>query len=526
MKVFFCLLALATLANSALLPPYIFGRPTRSSFLKHHERIHFAKHNGIDALLMRDALEADAATPDVKIGWFTNQRFQYNDKFFDSKADPAHIFLMVGGEGEAEAVWVQNPNYQWMKMAAKHNAMAVQLEHRFFGNSQVFDNKTAMSFENLKYLTPKQAIEDLAAFIKGGSYPGGLTAVSRLKHPELSVGGIASSGGIDLRVDYSGYAQGMQDTILQQSKECYLAVNTSFYSLQQASLTVAGRNKLNKIFNLAPAFDASTTQLDITNFFASIFGVFQGIIQYTFDGRNKATENGLSVTGICKLMLTNNDPIQKLQDVNNWNNGFYNISKNDPFPNSYSDMINTMRTVEWKEDNNNALEARGWGWLTCNFLGFFQTTDQGRNIFQNIVPLGYFVNMCTDMFDKSVDMNYIVQANAQAKLYYGDVTTYNASNVVLPNGNDDPWRAIGVYVNNPATHTISMKIKGEGHCSDMYESYAAESPDLAGVRKLIFGEVDYYLGVQNHIETTTKSSSTSTLPIFSLFSAICIYLFI
>ena len=43
------------------------------------------------------------------------------------------VFLMIGGEGPINAKWVCNEAVSMMKLAKEHGAIAVQLEHRFFG---------------------------------------------------------------------------------------------------------------------------------------------------------------------------------------------------------------------------------------------------------------------------------------------------------------------------------------------------------------------------------------------------------
>ncbi|KIH54483.1 hypothetical protein ANCDUO_15372, partial [Ancylostoma duodenale] len=66
--------------------------------------------------------------------------------------------------------------------------------------------------------------------------------------------------------------------------------------------------------------------------------------------------------------------------------------------------------------------ARGWMWLCCNEVGFMQTTEGG--IFGATVPLQYYIDMCTDMFDASVTMDYLVPRNKAAQTYYGGSDKY------------------------------------------------------------------------------------------------------
>lgn len=78
-----------------------------------------------------------------------------------------------------------------------------------------------ISTDNLKWLTPDQALADLAYFIEyliekgevqkgqklavfGGSYPGNLAAWARLKYPHLIHAAVASSAPVRAEEDYVG----------------------------------------------------------------------------------------------------------------------------------------------------------------------------------------------------------------------------------------------------------------------------------------------------------------------------------
>lgn len=131
---------------------------------------------------------------------------------------------MIGGEGTALQKWVCQTNYTYMQMAAKYGALLIQLEHRFFGYSYPKKTKAGlgdMSTEALALLDSRQALEDLANFIKtfnynnitwtnprwvvfGGSYPGSLCAWFRAKYPDLSIGGVCSSAPLWPKVDFYG----------------------------------------------------------------------------------------------------------------------------------------------------------------------------------------------------------------------------------------------------------------------------------------------------------------------------------
>ncbi|KAB2057761.1 hypothetical protein ES319_A11G189400v1 [Gossypium barbadense] len=109
-------------------------------------------------------------------------------------------------------------------LAKKFGAAVVSLEHRYYGKSSPFKSHT---MENLKYLSSKQALFDLAVFrqwyqeslnlkrnrtgaenawfVFGVSYSGALSAWFRLKFPHLTCGSLASSAVVLAVYNYTDY---------------------------------------------------------------------------------------------------------------------------------------------------------------------------------------------------------------------------------------------------------------------------------------------------------------------------------
>ncbi|CAG2178811.1 unnamed protein product, partial [Oppiella nova] len=120
------------------------------------------------------------------------------------------VFVNIGGEGAASPMF-----YSFMVKSAKQfNAFLATLEHRYYGQSEPFNETTV---ENLKYLSSEQALADTADFIQyltkklslngkvvvfGGSYAGSLAAWFREKYPNIAVGAIASSAPVLAEVDF------------------------------------------------------------------------------------------------------------------------------------------------------------------------------------------------------------------------------------------------------------------------------------------------------------------------------------
>lgn len=62
---------------------------------------------------------------------FPFQRYQVNNAYYDHDNGP--IFIMISGEAEADAGWLEFG--QMYENGKKHNASLMQLEHRFYGKS-------------------------------------------------------------------------------------------------------------------------------------------------------------------------------------------------------------------------------------------------------------------------------------------------------------------------------------------------------------------------------------------------------
>ncbi|KAF6136436.1 hypothetical protein GIB67_028655 [Kingdonia uniflora] len=133
---------------------------------------------------------------------------RYYEFLDDFRVPDGPIFLKICGEASCDGI----PNDYTSVLAKKFGAALVSLEHRYYGKSSPFKS---LETENLRYLSSKQALFDLAVFrnyyqeslnakhnrtnienswfVFGVSYSGALSAWFRLKFPHLVCGSLASS---------------------------------------------------------------------------------------------------------------------------------------------------------------------------------------------------------------------------------------------------------------------------------------------------------------------------------------------
>ncbi|CAK4619218.1 unnamed protein product [Aphanomyces euteiches] len=195
---------------------------------------------------------------------YWSHRYFVNSAYYKGAGSP--VFLYVEGEDPADPFWISSETANIVALAKKFGALLVSLEHRFYGRSQPLPDWTV---ESLKYLTMRQAVDDIAHFQDfliesrnltkdskwvtfGGSYPGQITAYTKLFYPKRFAGAVASSATIDLITDYPGYADSM--AYLMKEKGGQSCLNTLREGLK-AFHGIIERNKtkdqatLKRLFN-------------------------------------------------------------------------------------------------------------------------------------------------------------------------------------------------------------------------------------------------------------------------------------
>jgi pimeloyl-ACP methyl ester carboxylesterase len=457
----------------------------------------------------------DHFDPSVTDTW--TQYFYANNA---SYSDGGPNFLMLGGEGPI-SYWDVSTDLAMGQWGQEYNAMLYSVEHRFYGQSQPFDD---LSTDHLKYLTSQQALADAAVFINqintdrnltnpvwvvfGGSYPGNLAAWFRLKYPQLMIGSIASSAPVQAKTDYYEYL-----LVVENSTRAFgpdgCADNVQAFStwLQNQTTTVAGRTAVASSFNLCGDWSADwVTEKDLEMVLSVTIDSMAGYVQYDDDAHQRlaqacgqfssssgsssdsssagsayydaAEEGSPGHATISKIMqhykeMTPEAPSKRCNDY------------------SYADYVTYFQNIG--PDDGDDAAMRGWVWQTCNEFGFFQSTDRGYNIFESAQPVNFYVDFCADVYGPQFTRDTI-DANVRAtNAYYGGAYAYNGTNVVFPNGSEDPWHALSVY--NPINVNVtSVLIDGTSHCYDMYADDDSDTDALTAGRAQIKAILDSWLG--------------------------------
>ncbi|CAJ0569492.1 unnamed protein product, partial [Mesorhabditis spiculigera] len=421
---------------------------------------------------------------DDKLTDIWQQQYQYNPKFYTK--DRPLIFLMLGGEGPIGGggdKWIKNENVSMMRWAKEFGAAAMQVEHRFYGNSRPYPQQTTA---NLKFLTVKQVLADIKEFITqmnkmyfndvtprwitfGGSYPGSLSAWFRETYPEMTIGAVSTSSAVNTRVDYYGYAVNTEKNYRKNSDACGDAIGAAFNQIINALYTDdAARKSLQQDLPTTIDFtigDKVPIARQVQYFFSSLYGIFQGINQYSGDNRNVNSDAGEGIPKACELMTDKNgNAYSNLLNLVKWDNGLNGAPKVD---NDYASFVANMQKTDYSDEG--WASYRTWVWQTCTFLGYFQTTDGGNSgIFGSIIPLDFYVDQCIDIFGKDYIADTVYAGVEQNQKDYGGDKNYRGTKVVFPNGSIDPWWSLGKLTPNNASDVDAFTIEGTAHCADMY----------------------------------------------------------
>lgn len=374
---------------------------------------------------------------------FRQRYYEFLDYF---RAPDGPIFLVIGGEATCNGI----VNDYIGVLAKKFGAAVVSLEHRYYGESTPFDT---FSTENLKYLSSKQALFDLAVFRQyyqdslnaklnrsgvenpwfffGGSYSGALSAWFRLKFPHLTCGGLASSAVVLAVQDFAEFDQQIGESAGPECK----AVLQETTQLVETKLADDGK-ALRSIFN------ADDLEID---------GDF---LYYLADAAVIAFQYG-NPDKLCKPLVDAKNAGEDLVDayakyVKEYYVGTFGIT-----PKSYDQEY--LKKTAINEDSSTRL----WWFQVCTEVAYFQVAPSNDSIRSSKIDTKYHLDLCKNIFGDGVFPD--VDAT---NLYYGG-TKVAGSKIIFTNGSQDPWRHASKQTSSPDLPSYLIKCNNCGHCTDL-----------------------------------------------------------
>ncbi|KAM5163722.1 putative serine protease K12H4.7 [Mantella aurantiaca] len=415
------------------------------------------------------------------------QRYFINDSF---TSDDGPIFLMIGGEGAANPAWMTQGT--WMIYAEKMRALCFLLEHRFYGKSHPTEN---MSVENLRYLSSRQALADLAHFqvvmteklglgnrkwiVFGGSYPGCLAAWYRLKFPHLAHAAVASSAPLQAVLNFSEYLDVVQSSLARNHSDCPKLVKEASDTLIVALGFKENYEKITHDFNLCKPLEINS-EMDLAFFLDTLAEYIMDVVQYNNDNREfEGVKNtNLTIQVICDIMANQSWGYDIYVEVLH---RILNATQEKCIEASYQTYIQDMRDCRW--EGAASAGGRQWMYQTCTEFGYFQSSDSTSQPFSGF-PLSYHVQQCSDIFGSEFNLSMVTAAVQQTNENYGGLNI-QSSRIVFPNGLIDPWHALGINM-SLSSDVVAIPMQDAAHCADMYPARPEEPSILPAVRKQIY----------------------------------------
>ena len=397
------------------------------------------------------------------------QKYILNNTFENSSLSPPRLIVYIGGEAPLGEKYVQTGSY--IDLANITQASVVGLEHRFFGETQPFDELTT---ENLRYLTSDQALADLANFIQwykkdhygegveptvlvvGGSYPGTLSSYFRLKYPHIANFSWASSPPLWVKNEFFEYDQHCAQILREKDQQCYLNTK-SLYSYWNDH-----PEELQDLIGFKVSTDPDAHLSIISDFIA-------GIVQY--DDSYKLLDP------YCEVMKQSANKTHFIKVFND-----YLKASGISDPDSLDDTLNTNTSAY--ADN---ADSRAWTWMTCNEFGWYQVAS--GELRPARVNLDYSNRICQLYFNVSTAK----KLNDKQLIYGGQ--NPKSTMIYFTNGNTDPWSELSVHdnVTDNSVGRFSTHIDGASHCSDLHSLSDSDSPDLINKRMEILHVMESWL---------------------------------
>jgi len=307
----------------------------------------------------------------------------------------------------------------------------------------------------------------------------GIISLVPLEISPRSCGAIATSAPVQAKVNFYEYLEVVQNALNAYDPACLQQVKAGMDVVNAAVKTTDGASLMFSKFRLCDNLDPKNT-LDVSNFLAVLAGNFQGIVQYSQDNRGIFADI-LTIPRACSLMTSGNpDPVDGLVAVNNLLLKTYEMTCLDF---SYSKMIDHIRDISWESND----DYRQWMWQTCTEFGYYQTSDSPNQPFGSGFDLNFALRQCADIFGPQYTPQNIDAAINATNQYYGSLNLVQQQ-IVLPNGSNDPWHALGILTSTDPFRK-AVFITGTSHCADMYPPRAQDVPELVNARKMITQQI-------------------------------------
>ncbi|KAG6702892.1 hypothetical protein I3843_07G055200 [Carya illinoinensis] len=417
---------------------------------------------------------------------FDHRRFQqrYYEFLDQFRLPDGPIFLKICGESSCNGI----ANDYISVLAKKFGAAVISLEHRYYGKSSPFNS---LKTENLRYLSSKQALYDLAVFrqyyqeslnlklnrsnvenswfVFGVSYSGALSAWFRLKFPHLTCGSLASSAVVLAVYNFTEFDQQVGDSA---GVECKAALQETNQLVEQR-LATEGKT-------VKTLFGAAELENDGDFFY---FLADAAVMAFQYGNPDE----------LCSPLVQAKKAGDNLVDA-------YAKYVKEYFLGGFGVGVQTYNQKHLK---NTALTQdsgdRLWWFQVCTEVAYFQVAPLNDSVRSKKVDTSYHLDLCKNVFGEGIYPDVTA-----TNIYYGG-TKIAGSKIVFANGSQDPWRHASKQISSTDMPSYVISCHNCGHGTDMRgcpqaplslegDAQKCSSPDAVHkVRQQITENIDLWL---------------------------------
>ncbi|XP_043481876.1 lysosomal Pro-X carboxypeptidase [Leptopilina heterotoma] len=388
-------------------------------------------------------------------------RYLVNDTW--QKGNDAPIFFYTGNEGFIE-VFAENTGFMW-DIAPKFGALLIFAEHRYYGESLPFGNKSFSDAKYLGYLTSEQALADyvdLIGFLKsqpgnknspvivfGGSYGGMLSAWMRMKYPHIVQGAIAASAPIlqfTGHTDCEAFARIVTSDFRAGNPTCPKLIRKAWSAIANITANAEGLKWLSETWKLCEPLKNLTQVVNLKNWLIDVYGNL-AMVNYPYETKFLAPLPANPIFEVCKYLKDDNLSGKPL---------LLSLFK--------ALSVYTNSTGETKcnriDDASPQLGASGWNFQACTEMVMPMCSDGINDMFE---PTPWNIKEYSDDCYKNFQVR--PQSNMACN-EYGCSHLSTATNIVFSNGLLDPWSSGGVLT-NISSSTVAIIIPEGAHHLDL-----------------------------------------------------------
>lgn len=434
------------------------------------------------------------------------QRFYENATSFGGAGSP--IICILGGEGGiSPSTGIFYPSI--ILLAARLGALIIEPEHRFYGASLPV---SPYDTQQMALLTPQQALADAAAFIQyrqraygcsgengqprcpvvtvGGSYPGFLSAMMRLRYP--AVVDIAYAASAPMGFYSQAVAQGAYYALVTASAEKAVA-GCAAATRSMLAQTLASAASMGAIVAGANLCDPIPSYIDTLELLMQEVSM---VVMYTFADLNMANwpPPATALQEACAGIVATT-PSSPWGALAGFLGGFgaaasasaacYNLSAQLP-----AGANATISSGDWSGVGVGD-DGASWDFETCTLL---VETIGTNNVTDMFIPrnstMDWLSAHCAARFGVVPQPRLLADTWGFDADRLADVT----SNIIFTNGLNDGWSAGGIQVNLSDT-LLAFNMPNGAHHSDLSHNWPSpeDTPDVTATREAVAQTIEAWL---------------------------------